>query len=69
MEVIIMKTLACKDAGVKCDFVAKGKTDEEVLTKVAEHGKKVHGMKDSDFATDKVQKFRSLIHEESQQRV
>ena len=63
-----MKTLSCKDAGVACDFVAKGETNEEVLSKVAEHGKKVHGMKDADFTPEKVQKFRGLIHEERQQQ-
>lgn len=60
-----MKILSCKDAGVACGFVARGKSDEEVLKKVTEHGKKDHGMKDSDFTAEKVKKFRGLIHEES----
>lgn len=61
-----MKTLSCRDAGVACDFVAHGKTDEDVLNQVKAHGKKAHGMKDADFSADKVKKFRSLIHEETQ---
>ena len=34
------KMLRCKDVGVDCDFVARGKTEEEVLKKAAEHAKK-----------------------------
>ena len=39
------KILKCKDVGVDCDFVASGKTDEEVLKKAAEHARKAHGIK------------------------
>jgi predicted small metal-binding protein len=38
-----MKTFACKDLGMDCDFVAKGETVEEVSRKAMEHGQKVHG--------------------------
>ena len=36
------KMLRCKDLGVDCDFVVRGKTEEEVLKKAAEHAKKDH---------------------------
>jgi predicted small metal-binding protein len=39
------KILKCKDIGVDCDFVASGKTVEEVLKKAAEHARKDHGIK------------------------
>ena len=39
-------TIACRDMGVACDFVAKGETEEEVLVKGGEHAKKVHGYTD-----------------------
>jgi predicted small metal-binding protein len=39
------KLLRCKDIGVDCDFVAGGKTVEEVLKKAAEHARKDHGIK------------------------
>jgi predicted small metal-binding protein len=39
------KILRCKDIGVDCDFVAQGKTEEEVLKKAAEHARKEHGIK------------------------
>jgi len=39
------KILRCKDIGVDCDFVARGKTEEEVLKKASEHAKKDHNIK------------------------
>lgn len=39
------KILRCKDVGVDCDFVASGKTEEEVLKKAAEHARKDHNIK------------------------
>jgi predicted small metal-binding protein len=41
----MMKTLKCKDKGVDCDFVASGKSEEEVLKKAAEHARKDRGIK------------------------
>ncbi len=39
-------TLACRDAGVACDFVARGEKEEEVLAKGKKHVKEVHGYTD-----------------------
>ena len=39
-------TLACRDAGVDCDFVARGETEEEVLARGTKHVKEVHGYTD-----------------------
>lgn len=57
-----MKVVSCRDAGVDCDFVARGKTEEEVLQKAAEHCQKDHGMKD--IPKELVEKVRALIHDE-----
>ena len=38
------KKLSCRDVGVDCDFVACGKTEEEIFQKASEHAKKDHGM-------------------------
>ena len=38
--------LACRDAGVDCDFVARGETVEQVLAEGVKHVKKVHGYTD-----------------------
>ncbi len=53
------KVLKCKDVGVKCDFVARGKTEEEVLKKASEHAKKAH---DVDEVTEEyLNSWRKLI--------
>ena len=39
-------TLACKDAGITCPFVAEGETEDEVLQKSINHVKEVHGYTD-----------------------
>lgn len=59
------KILSCREMGVECDFVARGKTVEEVLEKGKEHGRKVHGLTDADFTPEKMAKARSLIREEA----
>ena len=56
-----MKEIKCRDAGVDCDFVARGNTEEEVLAAAAEHGKKDHGMTELDNETK--EKIRSLVKE------
>lgn len=59
-----MKTLSCKEAGMNCDFVARGKTEEEVLAQAMSHARLVHNLKEVDLPKSKMQKFRKLIHEE-----
>jgi predicted small metal-binding protein len=55
-----MKTLKCKDVGVDCDFVASGKSEEEVLKKAAEHAKKEHNIKR--VTKDYKESWRTHIH-------
>jgi AhpD family alkylhydroperoxidase len=52
--------LTCRDVGVDCDFVARGKTEEEIFAKAAEHGKKDHNM--MEIPPELVDKCRSVIH-------
>jgi AhpD family alkylhydroperoxidase len=40
------KELRCRDVGVDCDYVIRGKTEEEIFEKAAEHAKAVHHMKE-----------------------
>jgi predicted small metal-binding protein len=37
-----MKTLACKDMGVDCDWVGKAETTEELMQMAKEHAMKDH---------------------------
>lgn len=59
-----MKTINCRDAGIQCDFVARGQTDEEVMRVAAEHSRQKHGM--TTLTPELRQKMRSLIREEKQ---
>jgi len=66
MEVSFMKgkgeekMVSCRDVGVDCDFVARGKSEEEILKKTAEHARKEHGMKEIPFELK--EKVRKAIH-------
>ena len=52
--------LSCRDVGVDCDFVARGKTEEEIFAKAAEHGKKAHHMEE--IPPELLEKARAAIH-------
>jgi len=41
----VEKLIRCKDFGMKCDFEARGASDEDVLNQAVEHAK-VHGLKE-----------------------
>jgi predicted small metal-binding protein len=55
------KRLSCRDVGVDCDFVACGKTEEEIFQKASEHAKKEHNM--SEISKDLQDKARSAIRD------
>ena len=55
-----MKTFACRDLGINCDFVATGKTDEEVAAKAKKHGKTVTGQTEADMTPELEEKIKSL---------
>jgi predicted small metal-binding protein len=57
-----MRDFHCKDAGMKCDFVARGNTDREVLDQAGRHAKDVHGMK---MDRDLEKRVQGLIHDEN----
>jgi predicted small metal-binding protein len=57
-----MKELHCKEVGMpNCDFVARGKDDDEVMTKAAEHAKRDHNMQS--VPPDLERKARGVIRE------
>lgn len=55
-------TLACRDAGEDCDYVARGETEEELMAEGAKHIKEVHGYTDAQV-TDPIflQETKALI--------
>jgi predicted small metal-binding protein len=56
-----MKDLHCRDAGLDCDYVARGSTDDEIKRQAGEHARTAHGMT---MTPDLERKIGSLIHEE-----
>jgi AhpD family alkylhydroperoxidase len=54
------KELRCKDVGPDCDHVIRGKTDEEIFAKAAEHAKVAHHMET--IPPELIEKVRAAIH-------
>jgi len=57
------KMVSCRDAGVDCDFVAKGETEQDVLQQCAEHARTAHNM--SEIPAEIVEKVRVAIRDEA----
>lgn len=57
-----MKDFHCRDAGLDCDYVAKGKDNKEILAKVATHATNDHKMQ---VTPELAKKVEGLIHDES----
>ncbi|HZT74066.1 MAG TPA: DUF1059 domain-containing protein [Terriglobales bacterium] len=51
------KSFRCADAGMpQCDFEARGKTEEEVMRQVEQHGREAHGLQLSDKQKEELKK-------------
>lgn len=57
-----MKVLRCRDFGVSCDYIACGKTVNDVLKQGAEHARIVHDK--AELSPEEQRKVRSLIRDE-----
>jgi predicted small metal-binding protein len=57
-----MKDLHCRDAGMSCDWVGRGNTEDEILAQAGHHAQQAHGMT---VTPELAQKMRGLIHDES----
>src|SRR5512136_1452665 len=53
------KELRCRDVGVDCDYVMRGKTEEEIFVKASEHARTVHRMKE--IPKELMEKARAAI--------
>jgi predicted small metal-binding protein len=55
-------TLACRDAGVECPYVAQGETEEELLQDAAKHVKEEHGYTDEQLNDPKfLEEIKKII--------
>jgi predicted small metal-binding protein len=57
-----MKDFHCRDAGIDCDWVARGESEKEIMDQASRHAEQAHGMKATPELATKV---RGLIHDES----
>jgi len=55
------KELRCRDVGADCDYIIRGKTEEEIFKKAAEHAKTAHHM--TEIPSELVEKARAAIRE------
>lgn len=56
-----MKMLSCKDMGMDDDFVAKGMTEGEVMTKIMEHAKEAHSEKMAGMSDEEITKMKETM--------
>ena len=61
MKLIMTKSLACADAGMDCSWSGTAESEEELMTKVAEHAKEVHP--EMEMTPELGAKIKSLIKE------
>jgi len=55
------KSISCADVGADCGWSTTAETEEELMSKVAQHAKEEH--KDMDVTPDVVAKIKSHIKE------
>ena len=56
-----MKDFHCRDAGMACDFVIRGESNDEILRKAGEHAQQQHQMA---VTPELAKRVESLIHAE-----
>ena len=58
-------TLACKDLGTDCPYVARGETEDELMTDGGKHAKEVHGYTDEQLSDpEMVKKIKAAVKQE-----
>ena len=56
------KKFLCKDIGMDCPFEVHADTEEELMQKIAEHGKEAHGM--TEMSAEVLEKIKQAIKDE-----
>ncbi len=60
-------TVACKDTGTECDFVARAETEEDLMAQIAKHAKEVHGYTDEKLNDPAlIEKIKAIVKKEQQ---
>jgi len=56
------KVLKCRELGMNCDFVARGRTEDDVLRQISMHAREKHDMEE--IPANIMKKVVESIHEE-----
>jgi predicted small metal-binding protein len=46
--------LSCRESGLECDYVAEGKTQDELLKNISEHAVNFHNMRADDIYEENI---------------
>jgi predicted small metal-binding protein len=49
-----MMKLSCRESGLECDYVAEGKTQDEVLKHISEHAVDFHNVRAEDIYEENI---------------
>jgi predicted small metal-binding protein len=49
-----MIKLSCRESGLECDYIAEGKTEDEILKNISEHARDFHNMRAEDIYQDNI---------------
>jgi predicted small metal-binding protein len=56
------KVISCRDVGVDCDFKARAKSMDELITVLAKHAKDAHGM--TQIPPETLAKVKAAVRDE-----
>lgn len=59
-----MMTLACRDMGMDCDYVAKGENWDAMMEDMKGHVMSVHNMSEDDMTPEMMEKAKQMTKEE-----
>jgi predicted small metal-binding protein len=73
-----MIKLSCKESGLECNYIAEGKTVDEVLKDISEHAVNFHNIRAEDTYEEKISaaflcqaigKMTSSIHNDNKEKL
>jgi predicted small metal-binding protein len=73
-----MIKLSCKESGLECNYIAQGKTVDEVLKDISEHAVSFHNIRAEDTYEEKISaaflcqaigKMTSSIHNDNKEKL
>jgi predicted small metal-binding protein len=50
----MMVRLSCRESGLECDYIAEGRTEDEVLEHISEHAINVHHIRVEDIYEENI---------------